>query len=182
MNFNTKETYKLNYNGLPVGIHVFEYQLKGEFFQQFEKSAIENASLEVKILFNIKNERLFELEFDISGELMLQCDRCLETFVHNIDINEVLFVKLGAKYIEEAENSIVWPESKAQLDLASHIYDYVELSIPFQKVHPLDENGMDTCNIEMLEKLDEYLIENQNNNGKEDETDPRWDKLKDFLN
>jgi uncharacterized metal-binding protein YceD (DUF177 family) len=164
---------------LPLGLHVIDYQVKGELFSENENSSVRDADLKVKIKFNKSTERLFELEFIIKGTVMLECDRCLEMFEHKVAVKEMLYVKLGTAYLEEADNTIVWPENQPVIDLAPHIYDYVELKIPLMKTHPLDKKGNSTCNEEMLKKLDKYLIEN---NSKDQETDPRWDQLKDLLN
>jgi uncharacterized metal-binding protein YceD (DUF177 family) len=58
----------------------------------------------------------------------------------------------------------------------------VELSIPYHKVHPKNAKGEYACDPEMVEKLNQYLIDNKEKDKSNNETDPRWDQLKDLLN
>jgi uncharacterized metal-binding protein YceD (DUF177 family) len=52
----------------------------------------------------------------------------------------------------------------------------IVLSIPFRRVHPGVKDG--TLNSEALKKLDELRVEEIK---KEEEIDPRWEKLKQLL-
>ena len=58
------------------------------------------------------------------------------------------------------------------------ITEFICISLPIRQVHPEDENGNLTCNPEMLMKLDEYLVEEDED---EEEIDPRWDDLNKLL-
>jgi uncharacterized protein len=49
--------------------------------------------------------------------------------------------------------------------------------LPFRRVHPEDENGDPACNPEMIRKLEEHLGKQEY----KDQTDPRWDALKRFI-
>ncbi len=172
-----KDKYKVRYAGLAEGTHEYDYKLGKEFFLLFDNSSIENAHLNVKISIKKDSERLMEIVFSIIGVIELQCDRCLDYFEHPVQIEELLFVKLGKSYQEEAENIIIWPENNPYFDIAPHIHDYVELSLPYQKVHPLDKKGNQGCNGQMIEQLNKYLILSDNQ-----EIDPRWNQLKNLLN
>lgn len=169
--------YKIRYTGLPEGIHEYEYHLEQDFFRMNEDSSIENADLNVKISIKKDSDRLMELNFEINGTVQLQCDRCLEYYNQNIAVQESLIVKLGKTYLEEAENIIVWPENNPYIDLAPHIYDYIVLCLPYQRIHPLDASGNSTCDMNMINKLNEYLVGETS-----EEVDPRWNKLKNLLN
>lgn len=182
MNFNQKHKLSIPYNSLSVGLHQYEYHIDGQFFSEYDNTSVEDADLLIQIDLNKESERLFELHFKINGTVMVQCDRCLENFAHPIKVKEILFVKLGTQYLEESEDTIVWPENKPLFDLEPHIHDYVELSIPYHKVHPKNKQGEFTCNPEMMAKLNEYLVDNKEKDTSKPETDPRWDQLKDLLN
>jgi uncharacterized metal-binding protein YceD (DUF177 family) len=111
----------------------------------------------------------------IKGKVELQCDRCLENYRQKIKQKTDFFVKFGEKEFEEGEN-VIWilPEEN-HLNLAQLIYEYVILSIPLRHVHPKNENGERECNKEMLNKLKNYMV---SQNDEEVSTDPRWDALK----
>jgi len=182
MSSNQKHKYTIHYTALPVGEHRYEYQIDGSFFSDYENTAVNNAELTIHLIFNKESERLFELHFHITGTVMVQCDRCLGDYAQKVNVKEVLFVKLGENYLEESEDKIVWPENKPSLDIEPHIHDYVELSIPYHKVHPKNAKGEYTCDPEMVEKLNQYLIDNKEKDMGNSETDPRWDQLRDLLN
>jgi len=55
------------------------------------------------------------------------------------------------------------------------IYEFVCLAIPIKKIHPDDENGNTTCDPEMIEKLDKYVVRE----GEENST--VWNDLKKLL-
>ena len=71
---------------------------------------------------------------------------------------------------------ITLPADEQELDLKQHIYEYILLSIPIKRVHPDDEFGNSTCDPFMLKKLEEFIIDQEN------EIDPRWDELKKLMN
>ena len=54
------------------------------------------------------------------------------------------------------------------------------LSVPLKRVHPGVEDG--TLDSDVLDKLEELSISNNEKKSDEDEIDPRWDKLKNLLN
>ena len=56
------------------------------------------------------------------------------------------------------------------------MYEYVATALPIRHVHPDDENGLSTCDSEMLNLLDKM----QQKDDDEKEIDPRWEKLKEL--
>jgi uncharacterized metal-binding protein YceD (DUF177 family) len=55
----------------------------------------------------------------------------------------------------------------------------IVLSVPFKRVHPGIKDG--TLQTEALEKLTELSVKEKPKNIKQEEIDPRWDKLKQLL-
>lgn len=79
------------------------------------------------------------LRLRITGQLHLQCQRCLELLLHKIDIaNTLLVVAPGAASPEvlddpEAPDSV---DASPELDVAALIEDEVLLSLPLALRHP----------------------------------------------
>ena len=71
---------------------------------------------------------------------------------------------------------LLLPADEHELDLKQYIYEYIHLALPIKRVHPDDKNGKSTCDPEMLKKLKEHIVNNENEN------DPRWDELKKLMN
>ncbi len=160
------------------GTYKFSYVLEDEFFAFFEKSLIEHGRLEVDLEF-VKKNKLLEFIYTIKGEIELVCDRCLDTFMHPVDVKNVQYVKIGDEYKEIDEQTIMIPSSWQKVNVAQWLYEDAALTIPYRKVHPLDENGNSTCNPEMLKILDKYAVEEADDEVYED---PRWSELKKLLN
>lgn len=121
----------------------------------------------------IKRSNFLELSFSINGYVEVACDRCLEYYRQPIESNARLFVKFGEVFMEESDELIIIPDTDQDIDLAQYLYEYVLLGIPYRKVHPANEEGEPGCDADMLKRLKELSGENE-------ETDPRWDKLREL--
>lgn len=119
---------------------------------------------------------MLEFEFELSGEIWVLCDRCLDEFLLPIEYHTKLFVKFGEETEEQTDEIILLSYGESEIDLTQYVYEFVHLSLPYRKIHPNDKKGNSMCNKEMLKKISEYSIrENiQDHN-------PEWDNLKDFL-
>lgn len=163
--------YILHFSGLGLGFHNYQYQISNDFFEAFDNSEIEQASIIVDLSLE-KQERMLIFDFEISGNINVMCDRCLDKFDYPLDISEQLIVKFGEAFDQENEEVIILPEHEHQLDLSSYLYDFIILSLPIRIVHPEDENGSSNCNPEIIEKIQKLS---------EPEPDPRWGSLKDLI-
>jgi len=166
--------FKISFSGLELGHHSFEFQIDDKFFNSFESSRIQEGKLQVNIDL-LKQETMLQLDFKIKGEVLLDCDRCLDRFLFPIETTELLLVRFGQETHEESESILIIGEKEYQVDVSQYIYEYISLSIPIKVVHPDLENGESGCNQEFLKNFD--LIET---NDKE-EVDPRWDALKKLI-
>ncbi|MDF1548753.1 MAG: DUF177 domain-containing protein [Bacteroidales bacterium] len=171
--------YDIHFSGLKPGKHEFEYEINKDFFSFFENEDIVDADISVLVNFE-KNERYLALEFDLQGVVKTICDRCLENIELEIDYTPGLYVNFGDETsdLTDIDDTMVLSRSADKIELAKHLYDYICLNLPIQKVHPEDENGESTCNQEMIKKIEQYQL----GNVESEETDPRWDKLKNLFN
>ncbi|MEO7905977.1 MAG: DUF177 domain-containing protein [Saprospiraceae bacterium] len=166
------EKYSIPFAGLAKGNHPFEFEIDDQFFESFENSVIQKASVHVDIDFD-KAETVLTLNFRMKGHITQTCDRCLEEFNIPVDTSEVLLVRFGIPGVGETDDIIAIPHGEYQLNVAQHIYDYLSLMVPMRVVHPDDENGNPGCDPEFLSHL---KLDSDN---KEDQPgDPRWEILK----
>jgi uncharacterized protein len=115
------------------------------------------------------------LEFKISGTVKVNCDLCTAEFDLPIEGDYKLIIKVGGSDTGNEDDDIITvAANEHELDLAQYIYEYIVLSLPIKRVHPLDKDGNSTCDKEMLEKVKNYLIDQE----KDEKSDPRWDGLK----
>ncbi|NPA37307.1 MAG: DUF177 domain-containing protein [Chlorobi bacterium] len=174
--------YSISFKGLKDGTHKFEYQIGASFFEMFENALVKNGELTAVITLN-KSQKLLIVDFSINGNISTVCDNCLGPIQVNIDSSERIYFNFGHEYAEQSEEIIVLPYEEHQINVAQWIYEFISINIPLRNVHPDDENGNSTCNAQMIDKLNEYLIkEEKTTEKKEDKTDPRWDALKKLIN
>lgn len=181
---NRKE-YIIQFVGLAIGEHLYEYIIGDKFFEDREYSEIKKSSISLKINL-LKQSAMMVLHFDISGTVKADCDRCTEEFDLPIEGNYKLIVKVGGHLTGDEDDDIITvPANEHEIDLSQHIYEYITLSLPIKRVHPDDENEEPTCDKEMLKKLDSFLIEEEKTEEEEEEkkekNDPRWDDLKNIM-
>ena len=74
---------------------------------------------------------------------------------------------------------VIIPHEYHEIDISQFIYELIILSVPTKKVHPKVLDG--TMNSEALDKLKELEITENKSSENEDNTDPRWDKLKSLI-
>ena len=168
-------SYTIPLSGLKEGRLAFDFGIGNEFFEKFEESEVKEGSLTANIEIDKRSSHL-DVVIRITGRVKLCCDRCLEMFFHPVSCENRLLVKFGKSMEDNDPDIISVPEGEHELDLQQQIYEFIHLSLPIRRVHPDDNNGISTCDPEMLKKLEELIVE------EEIESDPRWDELKKLMN
>lgn len=182
--------FKLPLKSLGVGTHEFEYHLDKQFFVNMESSDIHDADLNVALTVQYNGD-IYNLDFHITGEVVLICDRCLDDLRFPIDATYHIVVKYGEDYNDDNDEVLEIPETDNTLNVAYMIKDTIELAIPMKHVHPLGK-----CNRQMsamLKKhratsgdddadLENELIDEIDNidaqSSAAGNSDPRWDALR----
>lgn len=161
--------YTIEYLGLSLDNHIFEFEINEKFFSHFENSQIQRCNIQLQLEV-AKKERMMILDFNFKGEIEVTCDRCSDEFMFPIETTEQLIVKFGSEHNEESEDVIVLADTEYQFNLTEYIYDFIHLALPIKVVHPDDEDGNSGCNAEVLKILNSVAITQ--------EEDPRWETLK----
>ena len=171
---SSQSFYNIAFKGLSQGKHIFEYEVDEKFFSEFGGGVVDEGKVKVLVTLE-KQSALMVIWFDIEGIVTFQCDRCLEMYDQPIKSQERIFVKFGEKEFSDGDDVIWVSVNDYQINVAQLIYEFVCLAVPIKKVHPDDQNGNSTCDPQMIEKLDKYLI-------KEDKViNPVWNDLKKLL-
>lgn len=144
--------YSIAYKGLKAGRHGFDFEVGDGFFKEFGGSDILGGAAEVKIGM-LKQENMLELDFSITGEVRVECDRCLEEVAIPVDERSKLIVRFSETE-QESDGEIMWiGPSESELELGQYIYETIYLGLPYIRVHPDDKNGGSTCDKDMLSRL-----------------------------
>lgn len=167
--------FDIPFTGLKEGEHQFEYDITQEFFEFFKYDEVQDSNVRVTITL-IKKATVLELLFICKGWVTVACDVINEPYKQPISTNLNLVVKFGEEYNNENEEILIIPHNEFKINVSQYIYEAIVLAIPLKKEHPGIANG--TIKSEILEKLEELKINSKKN---KQETDPRWDKLKDIL-
>ena len=167
--------YTIPFRGLKEGKHEFEFVADNSFFEHFESSEVNKGLVRIYIEL-IKHSHFLELHFEISGKVTVSCDRCLEPFVLGIDHQAELYIRFGEKSFEQSEEVIILADSTNEIRLEHYIYEYIQLALPYQRIHP-EIDGNSGCDPEMMKKLRDHIADVES-----DSEDPRWDKLKGLIN
>lgn len=166
--------YTVPIKGLSIGKHNYSFSVDSAFFKDFGESPISEASLELEAEL-IKEAALIKVTCDITGTVVVECDRCLEDLTLPVKTTAGLIVKFVRTEEEEEDDEVMIMEpTDTDLDLRQFFYDYVCLSLPLQRVHP--KGG---CNEQMIEKLKSLKAEDKK---VKKEANSPFEKLKNLLN
>lgn len=165
--------YSIPFTGLKIGHYQFDYDLDRSFFDEFEYSLIKDGRLKVNLDLE-KQETLMVLNLRVEGEIQLNCDKCLAGFPSQISASDRLIAKFSENEdLGDSEEVLIIKKNEVEIDISSFIYEVITLASPYVSV--CDEPGkLSFCDQDMLNKLNEFLVEQDKN----EITDPRWDILK----
>ncbi len=149
-----KDDFVIPVNGLAPGRTEFRWKVGKEFFESFDNSEILDSDVDVCATIE-KSNRYIGLDVDLKGHVTVSCDRCLEDLDLPVAATPKFSVKFGKgapapeEDPKEGEREILMlPDSDADLDLGQIVYDFVNISLPLQRVH---EDGK--CNPEVMKFL-----------------------------
>ena len=169
--------FNIQFVGLKLGKHQFEYEISNTFFEHFEFQEYNSTNVKVQVELN-KKTTLMELHFDIHGHVNVNCDLTNEPFDQPISGTYHFVVKFGEEYNDEDEDILILPHGSHEVNIQQYVYESIVLSLPAKRVHPGVKDG--TLKSDILKKLEELRPKGDDASDNED-TDPRWDNLKKLL-
>jgi uncharacterized metal-binding protein YceD (DUF177 family) len=174
---NSDLAVKIQHTGLKNDVHLFDFQLNGEFFANFEHSIIKQCDIKISIVFDKRIEP-YHTKIQIDGTVQTECDRCNALFPLKIMADYELYIKYTGEHSDgdDSETEIIFiTRDEPEIDFTKLIYDLLHLNIPIYKT--CDDAGSGAvCDEEMLKTINQYLQKPEKETNKE--IDPRWEKLK----
>ena len=164
--------YDIQFSGLSIGKHQFEFEIDDAFFLNFEHAIIEHGKIKITVILD-KQTKMLQLDFLIRGTIELECDRCAGNFDFTLDLTEHLIIKFGDLVKEEDIDILMIPHTADRINIAQQLYEYICLAKPMHCEHPLDKKGKSTCDPKMLKLLQSFEGDKKQN----PESDHRWDAL-----
>ena len=163
----TLTDFQINFSGLKLGNHQFDFQIEDSFFQLFDYAELNSGTINAIILLQ-KKSNMLELDFQIKGNVTLACDTCTEDYIQSIEGNYKQIVKFSdVTEPEDTNEIIILPTNEHTLELAHQLYEFIHLSLPSRRIHADKAD----CNQEILEKLEELAYREP------EAVDPRWSTL-----
>lgn len=148
--------FEIAFVGLKSGEHEFHYDVDDTFFADFSEPDFKDSQLHVRLRLD-KQSNFFLLNFEITGEVTVHCDRCWDPFTLPVWDEFDLVVRLveDPSVVEEDDDPNVAYLSRHEslLDVAGWVYEFCRLSIPMQRIHPDNGPGESGCNKAALKRL-----------------------------
>ena len=163
---------KINISNLSEGIHEYKFEEAPSSIEldgRFSKPVIVNVELE-------KRRRQLFLTGHVKTSGTFVCDRCLGDFEKDIAVDyRMTYVNnmSEAGEIDQDELTVIHASTN-EIDIAEDIKEYIVLAVPMKLLCKDDCAGLcATCGAN---------LNHGTCNCPRDESDPRWDKLKNFTN
>ncbi|MFT6969950.1 MAG: hypothetical protein ACJAXX_000513 [Roseivirga sp.] len=175
--------YEVQIYKLSHGHHEFEFTLDRDFFDLFENDIVNEGKLLAKVSLE-KSDTMLQTSFKISGSVSLECDRSLDMFDFQIDLETAFIYKLGDETKELSDEAMVIPRDTQKLNVASIMFEFIGLEIPMKKLHPrflIDDEASEDEEVILIYSSEEHE-QASNDQDKEEMIDPRWASLKKLKN
>lgn len=173
-------TYDIAFVGLKPGVHEYSFEINDKFFAGYQEQEFKNCEAIVKLSLE-KNTGFMILTFAIGGKVNVTCDRCGNPLPMDLWDDFKIVVKMvdnpdEMNEMEEDPDVYYISRTESHLRLSDWIYEFINLSLPMQRMCSEVEMGGPHCNKEvlaMLEKMEPL---------KKDNVNPVWKDLEKFKN
>lgn len=170
--------FEIAFVGLKPGPHVYDYEIGDLFFESYQQQEFTRVNARVKLTLD-KNPSFLLLKFEVGGKVDVTCDRCGSFLPLDLWDEFNLVVKLvdnpdEMNATEEDPDVYFISRTESHLFVGDWIFEFINLSIPMQRMCSEKEMGGPHCNqevLEMLKKMDVSQRENSN---------PLWKGLDQF--
>lgn len=175
---NSRRNFDIAFVGLKPGIHEFEYEINDKFFAEYQEQDFRKVTAYVKLSLDKKSGFML-LKFEVGGKLDVTCDRCGNDLPLDLwdEFNIVVkMVEDPEQMNEQEEDPDVYYISRGEshINVSDWIYEFINLSIPMQRMCKPEDIGGPHCNKEVLAMLNK--LDAQNNKPE----NPVWKGLEKF--
>lgn len=175
---NSRRNFDIAFVGLKPGIHEFEYEINDKFFAEYQEQDFRKVTAHVKLSLDKKSGFML-LKFEVGGKLDVTCDRCGNDLPLDLwdEFNIVVkMVEDPEQMNEQEEDPDVYYISRGEshINVSDWIYEFINLSIPMQRMCKPEDIGGPHCNKEVLAMLNK--LDAQNNKPE----NPVWKGLEKF--
>jgi uncharacterized metal-binding protein YceD (DUF177 family) len=175
---NSRREFEIAFVGLKPGVHEFNYRITDRFFESYQQQDFRRCEASVKLFLDKKNGFML-LRFEVGGKVEVVCDRCGNTLPLDLWDEFNILVKLVEEpelMNQQEDDPDVYYISRGEshLYVGDWIYEFINLSIPTQRMCKEEEMGGPYCNKEVLARLKDLDVE------KNKPENPLWKGLEKF--
>lgn len=131
-------TFEIDIIALKLGSHSFTFKLDNEFFAYVKEHLngfIEKGDCNAEIILE-KNEQLIRATLIIDGTVELVCDRSLDEFDYEIDVEETILYKYSEEERELTEEIVLITRRTPSINVGELLHEFLMLDIPMKRLHP----------------------------------------------
>lgn len=183
---SAQSPYILPLRGLGQGVYVYDLTANDDFFATFKDSPVQQANIQLQLTVD-RRTREMTLDFEFSGTVATDCDRCLAPINLPIADKAQIIVKFraDADQVEDSDEVIFLDPETSLFNVAPYAYEIILLAMPMIKTFACREGETPfPCDEEMLDRIDasvDYLTDAPSTEDNDDNDKPSpWDVLKDL--
>ena len=179
-----RREFEIAFVGLKPGIHEYDYVITDKFFEAYQQQDFQHCNASVKLSLDKKTGFML-LKFEIGGTLETICDRCGNGLKIDLWDEFNIVVKMvdePEQMNDQEEDPDVYYISRTEshIDVADWIYEFINLSIPMQKICGFNDASGPQCNPAALNMLKQLEPDEKEEEEKKD--NPIWKGLEKFKN
>jgi uncharacterized metal-binding protein YceD (DUF177 family) len=154
---SNRREFEIPFVGLTPGIHEFEYSVTDKFFDAYQQQDFKNCDVNIKLSLDKKNGFML-LKFVVAGKMEVICDRCGNSLPIDLWDEFNILVKLVEEpevmnRQEEDPDVYYISRGESHLHISDWIYEFINLSIPLQRMCKEEDIGGKYCNKDVLNML-----------------------------
>lgn len=176
---SNRREFEIAFVGLKPGVHEYHYDIDDLFFEHIRKQEFSHCSAHVKLLLDKKTNFML-LKFEVGGKLEVTCDRCngnlpMELWDEfNVTVKMVDDPELMNSQEEDPDIFYIG-RGESHIDVKEWIYEFINLSVPMQKVCEYEKMDGPHCNPSAKDVLKKMDADTDGNTG-----NPIWKGLEKF--
>ena len=140
--------YIIPYKEYKNGTHHFEFEISRDLFDAFDEDEIKKAEVLAEVEMN-RHDTETTLEIRLSGNVTVECDRCLDELVLPVSFESKAKLTFDADETDTEFDMICVAPEEEKACLGEYLYESILLSLPSRKVHADTKD----CNPEMLRRF-----------------------------
>ncbi|MDN4754584.1 DUF177 domain-containing protein [Porphyromonadaceae bacterium W3.11] len=170
-----KNKYTLDFTHPPVATETIHYELDKAFIDGIEDSILLDADVTLELTIEPLTDQRYQLNLVYDGEVVVECDRCLQPLSLPMHVDEGLELILGDHLDDENDEQIILDAQDPVYDFSWIFYELLALHLPIQRTHDIED-----CDPEFVKYLVNELPE-ETQPEDDDNVDPIWQSLKDKM-